>query len=463
MDQKWRQKTEKILTPETIVFFTILHIPLAYLMWQFSIFATMHALATLGLGLLWLSEQTPKRVIYTTAYITGAEILWRGTQAGVFYEFGKYSLVLLLLLAMFKYQRLGKASKIPLLFLLLLLPSFIELPYFDREEISFNLSGPLALAVSTMFFSTVSLTIDHLKRVLLAVIAPVTGLVFLATYATLTAEKIEFTGESIKATSAGIGPNQVATILGLGALCAFYYAIIETRQKSLRYFLVLLSVWFIAQSLLTFSRGGVWAAVGALLVGLYYLLRRSRSKLSVLFPLLFVLVVGYSLVWPALQKFTGGLVEQRYTDFEPTGRTEIVQSDLVTFQKNPVLGVGPGQSYYYHDIFFRESKSHTEYSRLLAEHGSFGLFAILLLFGITVKRFFSKDSLKQKSFSTTFTTWSLLTMLHSAMRLAAPGFAFGIGAASLDDEETEGQLPEKASRYPSRYIKSAGQKEVNEV
>jgi O-antigen ligase len=197
----------------------------------------------------------------------------------------------------------------------------------------------------------------------------------------------------------------------------------------------LLSIWFLAQSLLTFSRGGVWAAVGALMVGLYYLLRLSRSRLSIMFSVLFILIVGYTLIWPVLQDFTGGLVQQRYTDFEPTGRTEILQSDLETFKDNPLFGVGPGQSYYYHDLYFRESKAHTEYTRLLAEHGAFGLSAILILIYLSLKRFFSKDSLRQKSFSGAFTTWSLLTLLHSAMRLAAPGFIFGIAGASLFDED----------------------------
>ena len=34
-----------------------------------------------------------------------------------------------------------------------------------------------------------------------------------------------------------------------------------------------------------------------------------------------------------------------------------------------------------------------------------------------------------------FTSWSVLTMLHSALRLAAPGFAFGLAAAQLDSGE----------------------------
>jgi O-antigen ligase len=420
-----------------IAAFTLLHIPLALLMDASPTIATLHALATLGLGILFLTEPTPRRVIFTSAYITGADVLWRVTGAGVFYEFGKYSLILLLGLAMFRYGRLGRASKLPLLFFILLLPSLLELPYFNREDISFNLSGPLTLAVSTMFYSTVKFKIEGVKKVLILVTAPVTGLAFLATYSTITAQEIEFTGESLKATSAGFGPNQVATILGLGALCALYYAIIENRQRSLRFFLVLLSIWFLTQSLLTFSRGGIWAAVGALMVGLYFLLRLSRSRLSIMFPVLFIFIIGYTLIWPVLQDFTGGLIQQRYTDFEPTGRTEILQSDLETFQDNPHFGVGPGQSYYYHDLYFRESEAHTEYTRLLAEHGAFGLSAILILIYFSLKRFFSKDSLRQKSFSGAFTTWSLLTLLHSAMRLAAPGFIFGIAGASILDDETK--------------------------
>jgi len=427
------------------------HVPLAMLMNAYPIISTLHALVTFIFGLLWLADSKPARLIYLTAYISGVEILWRATEAGVFYEFGKYSISLLLILAIFKYGLIGKASKAPMLVFLLLLPSLLVLPYFDRQDIAFNLNGPLVLAVSSMFFSAVKIDIGQLKKILIAMVAPIFGMTFLATFFTLSVESLDFTGVSIKATSAFTGPNQVATILGLGAVCAFYYALLEKQDTPVRFVMIGLSLWMIAQAMLTFSRGGLWAAIGALLVGIYFLWRQDRSKapllLIITFPLVVVLVV-----LPQLDRFTGGLLRGRLVDTESTGRIEIIQSDMAVFQDNPAFGVGPGQSYYYHDIFFRQSQAHTEYSRMLAEHGLLGIGAMLILFYITTRRFLGKSSRAQKSFSGMFTSWALLTMLHSALRLAAPGFAFGLAAAQLDSGEKSREVEVGVQKLPRHTI-----------
>src|SRR5215212_5421371 len=81
-----------------LVVFLIAHIPLAFLLRQSAALATLHALATLGIGLLWACfDRRQERTVYVIAYITGAEVLWRMTDARVFWEFGKYAIVLIAL------------------------------------------------------------------------------------------------------------------------------------------------------------------------------------------------------------------------------------------------------------------------------------------------------------------------------------------------------------------------------
>ena len=56
-------------------------------------------------------------------------------------------------------------------------------------------------------------------------------------------------------------------------------------------------------------------------------------------------------------------------------------ADLFIFVNNPIFGVGPGIGYYErlnHGLSQRVS-AHTEYSRLLAEHGIAGIFVLLFI------------------------------------------------------------------------------------
>ena len=83
-----------------VLFFILIHIPLAFLMRQLPEVATLHALLVLLLGLLWAANGQFHRASYAAAYIVGAEVLWRINEAGVFWEYGKYAMILVLLVAL---------------------------------------------------------------------------------------------------------------------------------------------------------------------------------------------------------------------------------------------------------------------------------------------------------------------------------------------------------------------------
>ena len=138
---------------------------------------------------------------------------------------------------------------------------------------------------------------------------------------------------------------------------------------------------------------------------------------------------------------TNGGFSDRLQSADLTGRDLIIEADLLAFQERPLLGLGPGQSYEYHAITFKPSSSHTEYTRLLAEHGSLGLIAIFVLLIISISRVIKKNqSHLAKGILVSSTAWLLLYMIHAATRLAAPLFLFGLGATQLilneDFEET---------------------------
>jgi hypothetical protein len=420
------------------LFLLVAHMTMALAMRRISLLGTVHALGTLALGLYFLRrDDGPRRLIVLAAYLAGAEILWRMTGASVFWEFGKYAMALLLILATLKYRRLFRAGKWPVFFFVALLPAVLLLPDFDREVISFNLSGPFSLAVALMFFSTVHLDHNQLRNVLLAILLPVAGVASIAMYSTLTAPPIAFGRSSLDVTSGGFGPNQVSSILGLGALAALLYVVVERRRPFLRLLAGVCAVWFVSQAALTFSRGGIVTTVAALAVAGLYLLRDRRSRLTFIVGLALALVVWTSLIYPALNRFTGGALATRLADTDPTGRDLIVQADLLAFRENPVFGAGLGRSPEYHALLFRESSAHTEFTRWLAEHGSFGLLALLIFGGFVLRRLFRPMPALEKAIVLSFTVWAILFMSHAAMRLVAPSFIFALGAAQISLKSRE--------------------------
>jgi O-antigen ligase len=205
----------------------------------------------------------------------------------------------------------------------------------------------------------------------------------------------------------------------------------------IRLVLIVGALWMLAQAALTFSRGGVVTTLATLLVAAFFLLRDRRSRTTFVGGALLLLFLWFYLVFPALENFTGGAITARMTDTNLTGRDKIVQADLLAFRDRPFTGVGIGQSPAYHAILFRHSAAHTEFTRWLAEHGLFGLVALLLFSSAVVRRLLAEGSPFAKALMLSLTFWALLFMSHAAMRLAAPSFTFGLAAATfvLDDPD----------------------------
>ena len=105
---------------------------------------------------------------------------------------------------------------------------------------------------------------------------------------------------------------------------------------------------------------------------------------------------------------------------------------LEIFSDNVLTGVGPGGArelrarYGYGKIV----AAHSEFTRALAEHGLFGLLGLFALVFLSFKEYFVRNK-HEKCILTCFGTIAILTMLHSAMRLAMPGFIFGLAFLKL--------------------------------
>src|SRR5437660_6185788 len=127
-----------------VVWFMGLHVPLGVLMHQVPSLATVHAVLTVTVAVLLAMFGRLYRVVYAAAYIAGSEVLWRMCGAEVFWESGKYAVLLIFAIALIR-LRAVRWWALPVLYFLLLLLSIALAPYDllsddAREQISFNLS-----------------------------------------------------------------------------------------------------------------------------------------------------------------------------------------------------------------------------------------------------------------------------------------------------------------------------------
>jgi O-antigen ligase len=415
-----------------LLLFLGLHAPMAIVLRAMATVPRFHALGVLALGVWWATlGRRPAWAVAAASYIAGAEILWRMTGTGLFWEFGKYSASLILLLVFLRLPERRSTYWGALLYLAVLLPSaLITLHELDlwlaRDAISFNLSGPFSLAVAVLLFSSVQAAEIDLELVVFSLLAPALGVLAVCTYSTLTAGAIRFYAESNYVTSGGFGPNQVSALLGLGALLAILLAL-QSVQAWRRLAFLALALWFLVQGVLTFSRGGVLNAVICIGFLMVHLVRQPRVRVTVLVVLVLFTFLGTAVIFPRLNEYTGGALQERYSSSGAGLRRTLMEEELELWRDNPVLGVGPGMSKYYRaSLLGVEVASHTEFTRLLSEHGTLGLLALLMLVALAGKAYLRAPSALEKAWVSAFSGWTFVEMSHSAMRIMAISLLFGL-------------------------------------
>jgi O-antigen ligase len=178
--------------------------------------------------------------------------------------------------------------------------------------------------------------------------------------------------------------------------------------------------------LLTFSRTGLYSAGIAIAAALPFFLRSRRFRWQALAAFAALLLLGIAVVFPKLNDFTQGRLKDRFADSRTSGRDQLVLDDLKLWKEHPVLGVGPGVG-----KWLREKSgtaAHTEYSRLLSEHGAFGLCALAILFLLIVRQIRQATSLSHRAAIVSVLVWGLLFMASDDMRLVAAALALSFGS-----------------------------------
>ncbi|MGB7208335.1 MAG: O-antigen ligase family protein [Pyrinomonadaceae bacterium] len=412
---------------------SLAHLPLGVLLYNAGPFALLHPIAVFSLGIGWALQKRTRldRVALVAAYLIGAEVLWRMAKIPVPWEFGKYGSAAIILVALIS-RRPFKIPSLSVAYFLVLIPScifpIIELNLSDaRQLISFTLSGPLLLGMSCWLFANVKTSPLRLRRLILAILIPLLSVACATLFYTVTAEDIHFNTESNFATSGGFGPNQVSTMLGLGVFIAVCCLINFKLDAKFKIFLGMAAVFFAAQSVLTFSRGGIYIAVGACIALAFFQFRDVGEGLKRLIPILILTAIFFWFVFPALDNFTGGKLQERFDDTGTSNRVEIAQSDFDLFFEYPILGVGVGLAdEYRRRLYGYGAGSHTEFSRLISEHGIFGIAALISLSAMAIVNFKRQQSTFGRALVVGLSVWCVLFMINAGMRLAAPSYLWGM-------------------------------------
>ncbi len=447
-----------------VIVLSLLHVPLGILLYQAGSAAIIHPLGAFAVGMYWAIQKQAKlhRVTLAVGYLVGAEVLWRMAQVPVFWEFGKYGAVAICVVALVRRGR-TVIPRLPLIYFVALVPAcFVTLGKTDwanaQADFSTHMSGPLLISVAAWYFSNVSVSAAQARQIFCALVIPLVSVASATVFYTVTAEEILFGTEGNLITSGGFGPNQVSAALGLGALSALVSLLIFKNSNGYKAFFIIVALFFAAQSVMTFSRGGMYNAVGAIgvviLIGQKDLVTAAK-RAGLLAAIAMIFVLG---IFPVLNNYTGGNLQARFEDTGTTKRADIAASDLEIFWENPVLGVGVGQAYAYRErLLDYKAMSHTELTRLISEHGIFGIIAGLILMGTLIANLRRNSTPLGRSIVAGAGTWAMLLMMNAGMRLAAPAFMVGLTFLTISlvtrkkREVPRSRRIERASRRPVAF------------
>jgi hypothetical protein len=413
------------------------HIPLALLMKQFPVVSICHTLLTFGVGIAVAVLGRRQQVARVVAYIAGAEVLWRATDGAVVWEFGKIAVCAILLVSIVRSGKM-KIPLLPLAYFLLLLPgTFIALQAEPLSkfisDVSSLLLGPFALVMCAWFFQQIVLDGNDVIEIARAAIGPVVGTAAIVIGVLAGVEHLRFGNWSNIDSSAGFGPVQVSCALALGFLLAMLCVFHPNSREYPRALYICLGAAFAFVSTITFSRTGIYLIVGSMVVlgsGLS-VVRGQRFRFLLVGTALFVVATLYAVPW--LNRFTRGAFSRRFSDTRVSRRDLLALSDLNTFRRHLVFGVGLAGSNVFH-IKTRggyRAEAHTEPTRMLAEHGLFGLVALLLLVASSVQNLRRHRDAADRALIAAVLSWVLLYSVSSAMRTVAPAFLFGWTFAPL--------------------------------
>jgi O-antigen ligase len=416
--------------------------------------AKIYSLLILFFGVLYIirNKNENNEAIHWSAYLVGGEVLFKMSGGMVFHELPKYAVLVFLFVGLVVEKRRHHVSLSYLIYILLLLIgiAFVDIPFDEsiRKAIAFNLSGPILVGVSAIYFYRRPLAFSTLMDMLFYMALPIISMLALLYFRTPSLSEISFGGGANFETSGGYGPNQVATILGVGMFIVAVHLFFKRRIFSLFSVDIFLFTYLIYRGLITLSRGGVITAFLAIAAFTYYFILSKENKILNLAKYSGLLVLFGFALFVYTSNATGGMLENRYANKNAagntksditTGRATLFASEMAAFLDHPFFGIGVGGGKFYRmEELEIQAASHNEMSRLIAEHGLIGIVALFLLIMVPIRHLFKQPYLA-RAFLASFLIFWFLTINHSAMRIAFPGFIYGLSVAVITFKELAGE------------------------
>lgn len=431
----------------------LFHAVLGFLVYLFPFVAKIYGYAIFIVGIYYVIKTQNKQneALVAAAYVVGSEVFLRMTGGNPLYEISKYGVIVFIFMGMY-FSGFSKGAAPYWIFLLLLVPSVVITTFVlnfgtnMKNSIAFNISGPVCLGVASLYTFRRKIPLEQMNTIILSMGLPIVACMVYLTFYTPNIRDIITSTQSNYLTSGGFGPNQVATFLGLGMFIFFSRIILESRTKFMLVLNLLIAVNMSYRGMVTFSRGGMITGFLMILLLLFFLYYKSnytgRVKLNYIVVFIAVAIVA---TWSYTSFQTGGLIDKRYANQDAagrakesqfTGREEIARNEIDLFLKNPIFGVGVGKGV---ELRYEETGvgvlSHDEITRMLAEHGSLGIVALLILFFTPLFLYLEN---KFNMFLLCFLVFWFLTINHAAMRTAAPAFVYSLSLLNVYFEKKGG-------------------------
>ncbi|MGB0776456.1 MAG: O-antigen ligase family protein [Flavobacteriaceae bacterium] len=405
----------------------------------------IHGLAITSLLHVFVSRNQQNEALLWAGIFVSLEVAARMTGGFFFWEFGKYFNILLLTFGLLisENQRVYPVIFILIILFLLIGIAFSDIPPGEsiRKAVAFNLSGPLQLCVASIYTYKRKLSANELLGFLFFWMIALIPILSILYFRTPSITEIIFGGSSNFETSGGFGPNQVSTMLGFGIFIMTLMLVQKKKISGFRVIDYLLLAYFTYRALLTFSRGGVIAAALTIFVLLIFHLATNPNRILNIGRYIIIGSVFISGVYIYTSDITGGMLDNRYTNKNASGiekeditsgRGEIFSTQLESWFTNPFFGIGVGSGKYKRiemEVGLA-AVSHNEASRLLEEHGLIGFVILITLILVSLK------SIGVQNFSNwgillSFLSLWFLTINHSAMRTAFPGFMYALSLLTL--------------------------------
>jgi hypothetical protein len=430
------------MTDKDYIKLIIGHLGLGVLISVFPIVSKVYALLIVLIGLYFVLKNKNKNheVLYVAAYIVGSEVFLRTTQGNPLHEYGRYFVLLFIFLG-FYYSGFSKKAYPYWLFLLFLIPSIFiavnSLNFDLRKKIFFDILGPISLGVCALYTYKRVITQRELDTILLGIGLPILACCTFLFFKYPLSKAVINNTESQVFLSGDYAPNQMATTLGLGMFVFTLRFFLSATSNRMRIINGLIFSFIYYRGLLTFSRGGMITAMVMVFLLVVFILIYHKKHQPIKLKLL-VTSLAFPLVFLLASYQTDGLLFKRYNNqnpsglyksYEKNGRKDIAMDEINQFKKNPIMGVGVGKTKETRSLKHGSSIStHNEITRMLAEHGLFGIAGILILL-FTPLFLYLLD--KENVYLICLLAFWLLTVNHTGMRVAAPSFIYALALLSF--------------------------------